>query len=65
MSLQPEIEEAVDEVMLEYDQPEEFRDKFVNFYENTLENNIGRSSLKRLIEKVELPEEEELDGSQD
>lgn len=63
MSSQNNIEEIADNVMDEYDQSEDFKDRFLNFYENTVENNLGSTSLERLIDNVELSEEEELDGS--
>jgi len=63
MAEQPEIEEIADQVMDEYNQSEEFKDRFMNFYENTIENNLGSTSLERLIDNVELHEEEQLDGS--
>lgn len=63
MSSKSEIEEIADKVMDEYDQSEDFKDRFLNFYENTVENNLGSTSLERLIDNVELSEEEELDGS--
>ena len=63
MSEQRDIEEIADEVLDRYDQSEDFKDRFMNFYENTVENNLGGTSLERLIDKVELSEEEELDGS--
>jgi predicted transcriptional regulator len=63
MSSQSEIEEIADKVIDEYDQSEDFKDRFLNFYENTVENNLGSTSLERLIDNVELSEEEELDGS--
>lgn len=63
MSSKSEIEEIADKVMEEYDQSEDFKDRFLNFYENTVENNLGSTSLERLIDNVELSEEEELDGS--
>lgn len=63
MSSQSKIEEIADKVMDEYDQSEDFKDRFLNFYENTVENNLGSTSLERLIDNVELSEEEELDGS--
>ena len=63
MSDQRDIEEIADEVLDEYDQSEDFKDRFMNFYENTVENNLGGTSLERLIDNVELSEEEELDGS--
>jgi len=61
MTSQSEIEEIADKVMDEYDQSEDFKDRFLNFYENTVENNLGSTSLERLIDNVELSEEEELD----
>ncbi|MFB6245951.1 MAG: CxC ATPase DNA modification system associated small protein [Candidatus Nanohaloarchaea archaeon] len=60
---QPNIEEMAERVMDEYNQSDEFRDRFMSFYENTVENNLGSTSLERLIDNVELPEEEKLDGS--
>lgn len=58
-----DIEEIADDILDEYDQSEDFKDRFMNFYENTVENNLGGTSLERLIDNVELSEEEELDGS--
>jgi hypothetical protein len=63
MADQPDIEEIAEEVMDEYNQSEEFKDRFMTFYENTVENNLGSTSLERLIDNVELPEEDQLDGS--
>ncbi|MDZ7735942.1 MAG: CxC ATPase DNA modification system associated small protein [Gammaproteobacteria bacterium] len=63
MTDQRDIEEIADEILEEYDQSEDFKDRFMNFYENTVENNLGGTSLERLIDNVELSEEEELDGS--
>jgi hypothetical protein len=63
MAEQPDIEEIAEEVMNEYNQSEEFKDRFMTFYENTVENNLGNTSLERLIDNVELPEEDQLDGS--
>lgn len=63
MSRQTDISEIADKIMDEYDQSEDFKDRFLNFYENTVENNLGSTSLERLIDNVELAEEEELDGS--
>lgn len=63
MADQPDIEEIAEEVMDEYNQSEEFKDRFMTFYENTVENNLGSTSLERLIDNVELLEEEKLDGS--
>jgi hypothetical protein len=59
----PDIEKIAEEVMDEYNQSEEFKDRFMTFYENTVENNLGSTSLERLIDNVELPEEDQLDGS--
>ena len=58
-----QVEEIVDEIMEEYGQSDDVKQRFLNFYENTVENNLGGTSLQRLIDNVELPEEEELDGS--
>jgi hypothetical protein len=63
MADQPDIEEITEQVMDEYNQSDEFKDRFMNFYKNTVENNLGSTSLERLIDNVELPEEEKLDGS--
>jgi hypothetical protein len=63
MTDRPDIEEIAEQVLDEYDQSEEFNDRFMNFYENTVENNLGSTSLERLIDNVGLPEEEKLDGS--
>lgn len=63
MADQPDIEEIAERAIDEYNQSDEFKDRFMNFYENTIENNLGSTSLERLIDNVELPEEEKLDGS--
>lgn len=63
MAPHSEVEKIAEEVIEEHGQPEEFKDRFMNFYENTVENNLGGTSLQRLIDNVELPEEEKLDGS--
>jgi hypothetical protein len=63
MAEQPDIEEIAERVMDEYNQSEGFKDRFMNFYENTVENNLGSTSLERLIDNVELPEEEKLNES--
>lgn len=61
--IDPEIERIASEVMDEYDQSEQFKNRFVTFYKNVIENNYDERTLERLINKVELPEEEEIDGS--
>ncbi|QCC51442.1 CxC ATPase DNA modification system associated small protein [Halapricum salinum] len=58
-----ELRQIAGEVMDEYDQPAQFKDRFMTFYMNTVENNIGETSLKRLINNVELPEEDKIDES--
>lgn len=63
MASRSEVEKIAEEVIENQNQPDEFKDRFMNFYENTVENNLGGTSLQRLIDNVELPEEEELDGS--
>lgn len=58
-----EIEPILDEVMDEFEQPDQFKSRFMKFYENTVENNLGNNSLERLIKNVRLPEEEQIDES--
>lgn len=58
-----EIESIVDEVIDEYEQPDQFEKRFISFYRNTVKNNLGSKDLKRLIKNVDLPEEEEIDES--
>lgn len=57
------VEEIASDVTDEYGQSEEFTQRFMKFYENALQNNLGGTSLERLIDSVELPEEEEMDES--
>jgi hypothetical protein len=61
--IDPTIERIAHEVLDDYDQSEAFKKRFLKFYENAVQTYPDRSSLERLIEQVELPEEEELDGS--
>lgn len=61
--IDPEIEQIANEVMDDYRQSDVFKNRFLKFYKNVIENNYDQNSLKRLIEQVELPEEEELNGS--
>ncbi|ODR83293.1 hypothetical protein BG842_14070 [Haladaptatus sp. W1] len=63
MSTQSEIERIAEQVIEEHNQSEDFKDRFLKFYQNTIEDNLGNTSLDRLIDSVELPEEDELDGS--
>lgn len=63
MSSQIDTERIAEKVMEEHNQSDEFKDRFLNFYKNTIEDNLGNTSLDRLIDNVELPEEDELDGS--
>ena len=63
MAPHSEVEKIAEQVIEEHGQSEEFKDRFMNFYENTIENNLGGTSLQLLIDKVELCEEEKLDGS--
>jgi hypothetical protein len=58
-----EVEEIAEEVMEEHGQSEEVKQQFLNFYENTIDNNFGGNDLKSLINSIELSEEEKLDGS--
>ena len=59
----PEVEEIVEEVMEEHDQSDVVKERFLNFYENAIDNNFGGNDLQGLINTVELTEEERLDGS--
>jgi hypothetical protein len=59
----PEVEEIVEQVMEEHDQSEVVKERFLNFYENALENNFGGNDLHGLINTVELKEEDRMDGS--
>lgn len=59
----PEVEQIADEVMEEYGQSDDVKQRFINFYENTVENNFGGADLQDLISTIELTKEEELDGS--
>ena len=58
-----EVEEIAEEVMEKHGQSDDVKQRFINFYENTVENNFGGGDLQDLINTIELTEEEELDGS--
>lgn len=58
-----EVEEIADEVMEEYGQSDDVKKRFLTFYENTVENNLGGNDLQGLINTIELTEKEKLDGS--
>lgn len=58
-----EAEKIVKEVMNEYNQSDDVKKRFLTFYENTVDNNLGGNDLQRLINTIEIPEEEKLDGS--
>lgn len=58
-----QVEEIVDEIMEEYGQSDDVKQRFLNFYENTVDNNLGGNDLQGLISTIELTEEEKLDGS--
>jgi len=58
-----QVEEIVDEIMEEYGQSDDVKQRFLNFYENTVDNNLGGNDLQGLINTIELTEEEKLDGS--
>lgn len=60
-NIDPRIEEIARELLDEYDQPESFKKRFIKFYENVTENNYDRNSLERLIENIEIPEEDKID----
>lgn len=59
----PEVEEIAEEVMDKHGQSDEVKRQFLNFYENTIDNNLGGNDLQGLINTIELTEEEKLDGS--
>ncbi|WP_267642046.1 CxC ATPase DNA modification system associated small protein [Haloarchaeobius amylolyticus] len=59
----PEVEEIVEEVMEKHGQSDVVKERFLNFYENAIEENFGGNDLQGLINTVELTEEERLDGS--
>jgi len=58
-----EVEEIAEEVMDKHGQSDEVKQQFLNFYENTISNNLGGNDLQGLINTIELTEEEKLDGS--
>ena len=58
-----EVEEIAEEVMDKHGQSDEVKQQFLNFYENTISNNIGGNDLQGLINTIELTEKEKLDGS--
>jgi hypothetical protein len=58
-----EVEEIAEEVMDKHGQSDEVKQQFLNFYENTINNNLGGNDLQGLINTIELTEEEKLDGS--
>lgn len=58
-----EVEEIAEEVMDKHDQSKKVKKQFLNFYKNTINNNVGSNDLKQLIKTVELSEEEDLNGS--
>ena len=60
---QSEIEKIADEVMEKHRQSDEFKKRFIKFYKNTLNNNLGGTSLELLMDNVELPEGEKVNGS--
>jgi hypothetical protein len=58
-----EVEEIAEEAMDKHGQSDEVKQQFLNFYENTINNNLGGNDLQGLINTIELTEEEKLDGS--
>jgi len=58
-----EVEDIAEKVMEKHGQSEEVKQQFLNFYQNTIDNNLGGNDLKSLINTIELSEEEKLDGS--
>lgn len=62
MATDTEVEKIVDEIMEKHNQSDDVKKRFLRFYENTINNNLG-DDLHGLIKTVELSVEEELDGS--
>ena len=58
-----EVEEIAGKVMDKHGQSDEVKQQFLNFHENTIDNNLGGNDLQGLINTIELTEEEKLDGS--
>lgn len=58
-----EVEEIAEEVLEEYGQSDDVKERFLTFYENTVDNNLGGNDLQGLINTIGLTEEEKLDGS--
>ncbi|WP_330632927.1 CxC ATPase DNA modification system associated small protein [Halocatena halophila] len=58
-----DVEKIMKEVMEEHEQSDDVERRFLAFYENTVNNNFGGSDLQRLINSIELAEEEKLDES--
>lgn len=58
-----EAKEIAKKLLDEHDQSETFINRFINFYGNITENNYTESSVERLIESVELSEEDRIDES--
>lgn len=58
-----EVKEIAEEVMEKHSQSDEVKQQFLNFYENTINNNLGGNDLQGLINTIELTEEEKLNGS--
>ena len=61
--IEPEIERIASEVVKQHGQSEAFENRFLTFYKNVIENNYDENSLKRLINQIELSEEEKVDES--
>ena len=58
-----EVKDIAEEVMDKHGQSDEVKQQFLNFYENTINNNLGGNDLQGLINTIELTEKEKLDGS--
>jgi hypothetical protein len=58
-----EVEEIAEEAIEENGQSNEVKQQLLNFYENTINNNLGGNDLQGLINTIELTEKEKLDGS--
>jgi hypothetical protein len=61
--IDPRIEQIARDLLDEYNQSESYKERFIKFYINMTENNYDQSSVRRLIENIELSEEERIDES--
>ena len=63
MSDEFEFQAIVSEVLAEYDQDEVFQSRFIGVCQTAMKGGADKSDLIRLIENVQLTEEERTDES--